>query len=159
MPEWTAKLRTAPYGAIALLAVAAVLYVALLDNMIPPTGGPEDRISQAYGALSLTLLLWIALALLLLVGGVMGAMPRWAAFSAVVLHPLAGLAEFVAVDAVSRHVNGAILFVALPPLVIAGYAMWARLTGLHEAYPPQPVSVAVWGAVVALTMGGMATGL
>jgi hypothetical protein len=156
----SSTLRAAPYGAIALLLVAAVLYVALLANALPPAdGGGEERISQAYAGFFLTLLLWAVLALLLIVGGVMGAMPVWAAFSAIVLHPLAGIAEFVALDAVSRGVNGAMLFVVLLPLTIALYAIWARLTALHEAYPPRPVSAAAWGAVALLTIGGMATGL
>lgn len=158
MPEWPTKLRAIPFGAIALLAVAAILYGALLANAFPVTGG-EDRISQAFGAFFLTLALWLDLALLLMVGGVRGEMPRWTAYSAIVLHPLAGLAEAVALDAVSRNINGAMVFVVLLPLVIAGYAMWARLTVLHKAYPPRPVSVAAWAAIVLLTIGGMATGL
>lgn len=160
MPEWPTKLRSIPFGAIALLAVAATLYVALLANALPLTGGGgEDRISQAFGAFFLTLSLWLVLALLLMVGGVGGKMPRWAAYTAIPLHPLAGVAEAVALDAVSRNVVGAMLFVVLLPLVIAGYAMWARLTVLHKACPPQPVSAAAWGAIALLTIGGMATGL
>ena len=104
MPAWSEKLRSAPYGVIALLAVAIGLYVAVLANSVPASGGGEERISQAYAAFFLTLWLWIVLALLLLVGGIMGQMPRWAAISAIFLHPLAGLVAFVALDAVSRHV-------------------------------------------------------
>lgn len=160
MSGWSSRLRAAPFGALALLLVAAVLYVVLLANAFPPTdGGGEERISQAVGAVIFALCLWIVLALLLLVGGVRGEMPRWAAVSAVVLHPLAGVGEVVALDALSRHVSGAIVFVALLPLAIAGYAMWARLTELHQAYPPQSVSVAALSAIAALTMGGMACGL
>lgn len=158
MPGWLTKLRSVPFGAVALLAVATTLYVALLANAFPVTGG-EDRISQAFGAFFLTLALWLVLALLLIVSGVRGEMPRWTAYSAIVLHPLAGLAEAIALDAVSRNIGGAMFFVALLPLVIAGYAMWARLTVLHKTYPPQPVSAAAWGAITLLTIGGMATGL
>jgi hypothetical protein len=66
MPETSSKLRSAPFGAIALLAVATGLYVAVLANTIPAAGGGEARISQAYAAFSLTLWLWIVLAALLL---------------------------------------------------------------------------------------------
>jgi hypothetical protein len=159
MTAWSSKLRSAPCGALTLLAVAAVLYIALIANMAPTTGG-EDRISQAYGGFLLTLLLlWIVLALLLIVGGLMGRMPRAAAISALALHPLSGVAAFVALDAVSRNIGGARLFVVLLPPLTAGYALWARLPQLHEAYPPRPVSVSVWSAVALLTLGGMATGL
>ncbi|HEY1942112.1 MAG TPA: hypothetical protein VGH40_08325 [Roseiarcus sp.] len=159
MPGWSSKLRSIPYGTLVLLVIAAGLYVALLANSAPPTGGGEERISQAYAGFFLTLWLWIALALLLVVGGVMGRMPGWAAITAALLHPVSGVAAFVALDAVSRNVSGAILFVALLPLLLAGYAVWARLPQLHEAYPPKTVSLAVWGAVALLTMGGFATGL
>jgi hypothetical protein len=134
MPAWSAKLRNA-------------------------SGGGEERISQAFGAFFLTLWLWIVLALLLVVGGIMGRMPRWVAISAIFLHPLSGVAAFVALDAVSRNVSAAILFVALSPPLIAGYALWARLPQLHEAYPARAVSIAAWVAVAALTVGGMASGL
>ncbi len=159
MLAWSEKLRSAPFGAIALLAVAVGLYVAMLANAVPPSGGGEERISQAYATLFLTLWLWIVLALLLIVGGVMGQMPRWVAISAIFLHPLAGVAALVALDAVSRHVGGAILFVVLLPILIAGYALWARLPQLHEAYPPRPVSIAAWSAIALLTIGGLASGL
>jgi hypothetical protein len=159
MPGWTSKLRSAPVGAIGLLAVAAVLYVALLVNAVAPAGSGEEAISQGYAVLELTLCLWIALALLLLVGGVRGRMPGWVAISAIFLHPLAGVAEFVALDAVSRQIYGAIAFVALTPPLIAGYAVWARLPQLHEAYPPRPVSLVVWGATVILSIGAVMSSL
>jgi hypothetical protein len=159
MPAWSAKLRNAPFGMMALLALAIGLYVAVLANAVPPSGGGEERISQAFGAFFLTLWLWIVLALLLVVGGIMGRMPRWVAISAIFLHPLSGLAAFVALDAVSRHVSGAMIFVVLLPPLIAGYALWARLPQLHEAYPERDVSLAVWVAVAASTVGGMVSGL
>lgn len=155
MPAWSAKLRNAPFGMMALLALAIGLYVAVLANAVPPSGGGEERISQAFGAFFLTLWLWIVLAALLLVGGTMGQMPRWAAVSAIFLHPLSGVATFVALDAVSRHVGGAILFVALLPILIAGYAVWARLPQLHEAYPARPVSIAAWTTVLILSIGAL----
>jgi len=45
--------------------------------------------------------LWVALALLLVVGGVMGEMPRWAAVLAVIVHPLSGVGAFVAIDSLT----------------------------------------------------------
>ncbi len=107
----------------------------------------------------LTLWLWIVLALLLVVGGVMGRMPGWAAITAALLHPVSGVAAFVALDALSRNVAGAILFVALLPPLIAGYALWARLPQLHAAYSPGTVSVAVWGVVALLTIGRVCDGV
>jgi hypothetical protein len=149
------KLRSPPLGALSLLAIAAGLYVAVLANTVPPSGGGEARMGQAFAALYLTLWLWIALALLLLVGGIMGRMPRWVAISAIFLHPLSGVATFVAIDAMSRHVNGAIVFPVLLPLLIAGYAVWARLPQFHTAYPARTVSVATWSAILLLSIASL----
>ena len=156
MPEWSSKLRSLPYGALALLLVAIGLFIAMLVNAAAPTVGGEDRISQAWAVFLLMLLLWITLALLLAVGGIMGRMPGWAALAAAFLLPVAGFAELVAVDAASRGVIEATPVVALLPLLIAGYALWARLPQLHENYPPRAVSLAVWGAVALLALGGIA---
>ncbi|MBV8664327.1 MAG: hypothetical protein JO107_14640 [Hyphomicrobiales bacterium] len=131
----------------------------MLVNLTAPAGSGEERYSQAWAVLLLTFLLWITLALLLVVGGVKGRMPGWAALAAVFLHPVAGFAEFVALDAVSRGVPGAAPLVALLPLLIAAYALWARLPQLHASWSPRAVSLAVWGAVALLALACIATGL
>jgi hypothetical protein len=146
------KLRSAPLGTLLLLAIAAGLYVAMLANTVPPGGGGEAIMGQAFAALFLTLWLWIVLGLLLLVGGMMGQMPRWVAISAIFLHPLSGVAAFVAIDALSRHVDGAIVSPVLLPPLIAGYSVWARLPQLHSAFPARAVSVAAWSAILFLSI-------
>ncbi len=156
MPEWS-RLRSLPYGALALLLVAAGLFIAMLVNATAPVTGGEDRYSQAWAVFLLTLLLWITLALLLVVGGVRGRMPVWAALAAVILHPAAGFAEFVAVDAASQGLIAAAPIVVLLPLLIAAYALWARLPQFHAMYPPRPVSLAVWGLVAFLSLASIAT--
>jgi len=154
-----AKLRAAPLGMMALLALAAVLYVALLVTSAAPLEGGEAAYSQAWGALLLTFWLWVALALALVVGAVMGSMPRATGFAALLLHPISGVAAFVAIDAVSRHVQGALAAVALLPPLIAFYALWARLPSLRSSAPPGIVGAAVWTAVALLSAGTFATGL
>ena len=69
--------RTMPIGTYLVLALASGLYVAMLLNVQVPAGGGEARIANAYQVLFLTLWLWIALAVLLGMRGVMGEMPRW----------------------------------------------------------------------------------
>ena len=152
------RLRTAPLGMMALLALAAVLYVALLVTSAAPLEGGEAAYSQAWGALLLTLWLWIVLALALVGGAVMGRMPRAAGIAALLLHPISGVAAFVAIDAASRHVQGALAVVALLPPLIALYALWARLPSLRAGAPPGIVAAAVWGAVALVSAGAFATG-
>jgi hypothetical protein len=154
-----ARLRAAPLGMTALLALAAGLYVALIVTSAAPLEGGEAAYSQAWGALLLTFWLWVVLALALIVGAVMGSMPRAAGFAALLLHPISGVAAFVAIDAVSRHIQGALAVVALLPPLIAFYALWARLPSLRSSAPAGTVGAAVWVAVALLSAGAFATGL
>jgi hypothetical protein len=153
-----ARLRAAPLGMMALLALAATLYVALLAVSAAPLEGGEAGYSQAWGALLLTLWLWVVLALALAVGAVNGRMPRAAGIAALLLHPISGVAAFVAIDATSRHIEGALGVVALLPPLIAFYALWARLPSLRASAPAGIVGAAVWGAVALLSAGAFATG-
>jgi hypothetical protein len=154
-----ARLRAAPLGMMTALALAAALYVALLVTSAAPLEGGEAAYSQAWGALLLTFWLWVVLALALTVGAVMGRMPRAAGIAALLLHPISGVAAFVAIDAVSRHVPGAFGVVALLPPLIAFYALWARLPSLSASAPAGIVAAAVWGAVALLSAAAFATGL
>jgi hypothetical protein len=140
-----------PIGTYLVLALAFGLYVAMLLNVQVPAGGGEARIANAYQVLFLTLWLWIALAVLLVMCGVMGGMPRWAAVAAVLLHPLSGVAAVVAIDMAERH-GWAIIFPIALPLLITLYAMWARFPQLHTRFPATMTSLTVWGATLVLSV-------
>lgn len=135
-----------------LLAVAFGLYVAMLASITTPgqSGGGEAAIGAAYQELLLTFALWVVLAILLLIGGLIGEMPRWAATLAIFLHPLAGVATVVAIDMCSREVGGAIVFPAFLPLLVGFYAAWARLPQLRRLMPP--ISVPALGAVLVFSV-------
>ena len=152
------RLRAAPLGMTALLALAATLYAGLLIVGAAPLQGGEAAYSQAWGALLLTFWLWVVLALALVVGAVKGRMPIAAAIAALLLLPISGVAAFVALDAASRHIEGALGLVALLPPLIAFYAVWARLPSLRAVAPAGIVAAAVWGAVALLSAAAFATG-
>jgi hypothetical protein len=154
-----ARLRAAPFGLLTLVGLAAVLYVALLIAAAAPLEGGEAAYSQAWGALLLTFWLWVVLALALIVGAVMGQTPLAFGLAALLLHPISGVAAVVAIDAASRHVPGALAFIALLPPLIASYALWARLPSLRSRAPATTVGAVVWGAVALLSAGAFATGL
>src|SRR5258708_36511057 len=142
-----------PIGLILLALVAAALFVAMLANTtFGPAGGAEDSLSQALAMLFLAAGLWIVLVIMLVVGGIMGAMPRWVAWLAIVLVPMAAIADTVAIDMCSRHMEWAIVLVAVLPALIAFYAFWARLPRLQAALPAERTSVAVWGAIFFLSI-------
>jgi hypothetical protein len=131
-----------------LLPIALALYVLMLINAVQqPDGGGESRIAAAYEALFVTAGLWIVLAILLIVVGITGAMPRWAGMIAVVLVPMAAIACFTALDMTSRHMEWAVAIAAVLPALVIFYALWARLPRLHAALRAEAVSVAVWAAI------------
>lgn len=103
MPDWRKILRSAPFGMIVLATGAAALYIALLVNAGAPPADGEAAFSQAWSGFLLTLMLWIALALLLVVGAVMGRMPASAAIIEFFLHPISGVAAFVVLDVASSR--------------------------------------------------------
>lgn len=142
-----------PYGFFVILALTAVLYVAVLDiaATIEPGGG-EAAFGNGVEALLATFALWIGLAILLMIAGVMGEMSRSGAIAAIVLVPMSGVAAFAAVDMCSRHLKGAIVFVAVLPLLIAYYAASARLPKLRGSFSAKETGLAAWGAVFALSV-------
>jgi len=143
--------RSFPFGTILLLAVAGLLYVAMLGTISFSSGGGDAAFGQAMASLFATAGLWVALALLLIAAGVSGEMPRWVAFAAVLLIPLAGVATFVAIDMCSRHIKWAIVFPIVLPLLVASYAMWARVPRLRAAISARSMSATVWALVLALS--------
>jgi hypothetical protein len=89
---------------------------------------------------------------MLIVGGVGGSMPRWAAWLAGILVPASGVANFIAVDMCSRYMPWAIVILLLLAPLLAFYASWARLPWLHAKLPAERTSVAAWGAVFVLSV-------
>jgi hypothetical protein len=157
MPEGPAPTRGVPVGTLILLAVAAVLYVAMLSTITFSTGRGDASFGEALASLFATTGLWIALALLLIVGATMGEMPRWAGVVAVFLVPLSGVATFTAIDMCSRHIKWAIVFPVVLPLLIAAYALWARLPKVRAAISIEHVSATIWALVLILSGAALLT--
>ena len=122
----------APVGSIVLLALAAVLYAAMLSCLLDATNGDAfgRALALAYGAI-LGTALWIVLAVLLTVAAVRGRMPVWAIIGLAVLVPLSCVVMWFAGDAYASGDASAIWVPALLPPLIALYALWARLPSLH----------------------------
>jgi hypothetical protein len=149
--------RSIPFGTLLLLAVACGFYVAMLGSISFSTGVGEASFGQAIASLFFTLGLWIALAVLLIAAGIMGEMPRWVAFVAVFLLPLAGVATFTAIDMCSRHIKWAIAFPIVLPLLVAVYALWVRFAALRAAIPVEPMSAGIWALVLVLSGAALLT--
>lgn len=149
MPE--VPQRTFPFGTFLLLAIATVLYVAMLSTVSFSTGRGDASFGQAVASLMATAGLWIALAALLVTGAMMGEMPRWARFVAVFLVPLSGVATFAAIDMCSRHIKWAIVFPIVLPLLIAVYASWIRMPALRAVVSAEHMSTIAWALVLVLS--------
>jgi hypothetical protein len=138
-----------PIGTVVLLAIAAGFYVAMLLNM--RTSATGDRVvGDAIAWLFFTAGLWIALTIALVAGAVAGRIPRPALW--LLLQPLAGASLVVSGDFYSRHRDLPPLEPAILPLLIAFYALWARLPGLQDALPARRTSLVVWVAVAAISV-------
>jgi hypothetical protein len=145
--------RSLPLGLFLILPVALILYGLMLATALHEgTGGAEAGIENAIEALLITVGLWIVLAVMLVVAGVTGSMPKWAAVLAVILVPMSGVATVTALDMCSRHIPWAIIFPILLPLLIIFYAFWARLPSLRIALDAQRTSVAVWATIFFLSI-------
>jgi hypothetical protein len=142
-----------PYGTILLFALTCGLYVTMLANISFSVGGGEASFSQAIAALFAVVGLWIALAVLLFVGAIMGEMPRWSVVVAFILVPLSGVATTVAIDMCSRRIAWAVIVPTLLPLPIALYAAWARWPRVHASLPDKESSIIAWGLVFTLSIG------
>src|SRR2546421_12003218 len=121
------------------------------------TGVGDASFGQAIASLLFTAALWIALAALLIAAGVMGEIPRWVAFGAVFLLPLAGVATFTAIDMCSRHIKWAIVFPIVLPLLVAVYAVWVRLPACRAAISVEPMSAGVWALILVLSGAALLT--
>jgi hypothetical protein len=146
---------SAPVGTLVLLALAGALYLWLMVSITGPNAHGDAVVGQALQQLFLTVCLWGALALLLVAGGVMGEMPRWAAILAVFAHPLSAVGAVIATDMMSRNADWALASPALLPLLLGFYAVWARFPRLHAALPARITGIAVWVAILILAVAPM----
>jgi hypothetical protein len=151
MPADSTQARGLPVGMIIVLIAAAVLYVAMLSTITFSTGRGDASFGQAIASLMATAGLWIALAVLLVIGATMGEMPRWAIFTAVLLVPFSGAATFAAIDMCSRHITWAVIFPVMLPLLIAAYALWIRLPGWRGIVSAEHASTVAWALVLLLS--------
>jgi lipoprotein NlpI len=149
-------------AAIILSVVAVLLYLFVLANIVqlPHLESIDAGIAAIYGLVGIVLL-WLVLGALLLVGAAKGAMPLWAGITMFVAHPISA-AAISALIVLSDHGGASgtyILFVALPPPLLAGYALWAHFPRLHAVLPPTPTSAAVLGVLLVVSLGQLAYSL
>ena len=134
-------------------AVAALLYVCMLIEMMQARESGDAVVGQAFQALFTVTGLWIVLACLVIAAAIYGSMPRWG-WVAIVLIPLAAVATFVALDAVSSDHNAMAIFAIVLPLLVAASVVEARMPWSRTPRPPHAASV-IWASVTVLSIGAL----
>lgn len=143
-----------PWVTTILLVVVAFLYAVFLANLLGARGSDAAGRGMALGFAALTgLVLWLVLSALFAVSILNGRMPAYAAASAVVLLPLSAVAAAAAAGLHGDDRGDWLIAVPvlLPPL-LAVYALWARLSGLHTILESTATTIVVGGAIVLLTV-------
>ena len=136
-PSEAVPAQTVPVGSIVLIGLGVVPYAMVMAGMsdLHDVDGISRGLAGVYAVIGIAIL-WIMLAILLGLGAAKGRMPSWAGIAALVLHPVSLVAVGATVDLLSSPGFDWALIVpgVLPPL-IAAYALWARLPGLHGVLP------------------------
>lgn len=147
----------APVGSIVLLIVAGFLYLAMAGSLadLDATDAAGRGMAMGFGTI-FGAALWLVLALLLLIAAINGDMPTMGKIGAAVLLPVSAVAASVAADLYSHRADWAFAIVLVLPLLIAGYALWARIPALHTALPPLQITVLLGGALVLLCLAPLA---
>ena len=152
-PSQAVPAQTVPVGSIVLIVLGVVPYALVMAGMsdLHDVDGISRGLAAIYAVIGIAIL-WIMLAILLWLGAAKGRMPSWAGIAALVLHPVSLVAVGATVDLLSSPGFDWALIVpgVLPPL-IAAYALWARLPGLHGVLPETATSGAVCAAVLLLS--------
>lgn len=152
MAEESRTNSSVPFGTIVLMALAAVLYMAMLSTVSFSAGGGDAAMGQALAGFFFTVALWIVLALLVANAAIMGEIPRGIVVVSALLVPLAGVTTFVAIDMCSRHIKWAIIGPLLLPLLVASYATTARFARMRAVFPGNGFSIAIWSVVAVLSI-------
>jgi hypothetical protein len=144
-------------AAYVLAAVAFLGWLILLPGLADLNGSDAagNAMSQGFAALQ-AIALWVVLAILALLCLAKGQVPTWASLAAVLLVPGSGVAAIAAFELLSQPELPPYLWplaaLAAPPPLIVAFCLWAVTPPLRAWLPANAVSVAVWGAVAALSV-------
>jgi hypothetical protein len=147
----------APVGSIILLIVAGFLYLAMVGSLtgMNETDAAGRGMAMGFGTI-FGAALWLVLALLLLIAAINGAMPTMGKIGAAVLLPLSAVAASVSADLYSQGADWTFVIVLVLPLLLAGYALWARVPALHPALPPLQTTTLLGSLAVLLCVASLA---
>jgi len=142
-----------PWAFTIILVVAALLY------LIMATTAAGTRSSDAAGngmavafGIVWAVLMWIAIAVLLLMARSYGGIPGWSKAFIVVLVPLAAISAAVSIGIYSERAGWYLAIPLVAPLVTLIYAAWARYPGLQALMAPEPANAIVIAVLAVSTV-------
>lgn len=141
-----------PFGTIALLGLATLLYLAMMMSLGDARHTDAAGRGMALGfAAILGTAMMILLAVLLVVAAVKGEMSVVGKIGALFLVPVATVAMWVAGDLYGDRTRWVLLVPALLPLLFAAYAVRARLPSLRARLGTGAADFVLGGAILLLT--------
>jgi hypothetical protein len=148
-----------PTGFVVVFAVTCLLFVVTAATVAQSRSSDAagNAMSDAFAAMAAGAL-WIALAVMLVMAAVGGAMVSWARWVLFVLVPVALVAFFLAMGRFGEGDSSALIAVMALPTLLILYAGWARFPALHGALRPARTSAVVLALVGVLSIGAIAAG-
>jgi hypothetical protein len=145
--------------AVILLLAILLLWVGLLANVATPNSSDAagNGLAGAYAAF-FAIAIWIMLAILLILAGINGEMPRWTAVLAFILVPASCAAAVTAgamiaeLDQLGVEARWLLVVPALVPPLLIFFGLWAYLPSLHASIPANIAGGATWGVVLILSI-------
>jgi hypothetical protein len=130
-----------PTGFVAVLLVTCLLLAITVATLAGSRSSDAagNAMSDAYAAIFAGAL-WIALAVLLVMGAVGGRMVAWAPWVLLGLVPAAVVASFLAMGRFGQGDKSALIVVVALPALLILYAAWARFPALHGVLEPARTS-------------------
>jgi len=148
-------------AAYVLSAVALLAWLILLPGLasLDASDAAGNAMAQGFAALQ-AIVVWVLLAIVILLCWAKGRMPPWAGVAALALVPGSCVAAFGALTLLARPdmppYAWPIAAIAAPPPIIVAYGLWAITPALRARLPERPVSIGVWGVVLALALSVVA---
>lgn len=127
-----------PWGFTVILVVAGLFYLfsVIMMSGSRASDAAGNGMAVAFGIVS-TVLMWIAIAVLLLMARHYGGIPGWSKAFIVVLVPLAAIAGAVSIGIYSERAGWLFAVPVVVPLMTMIYAAWARYPGLQSMMAPE----------------------
>jgi hypothetical protein len=139
-----------------LLALTILLWIGVvaIAATINQSDAAGNGLSFSFGVL-LAGALWILIAVLLLIVGLTGLMPRNDRFAALLLVPASGAAAIAAFNLLRVRAVPAVwpvAIIALAPALAIGFSVWASWPTIRARVAAETVSPMVWGMLLLLAI-------